>query len=462
MHNNIILQTDSYKVSHHKMYPPDTQYVYSYLEARGPTEQHGFPEVVFFGLQYYLKEYLEGQVVTKEKIDEAEEIFREHFGSDKIFNRAGWEYILEKHDGKLPVTIKAVPEGACIPRGQVLMTVENTDPQCYWLTNYLESLLVQVWYGTTIATQSREYKILLLDFMEKTSDDSTFIDFKLHDFGLRGSTSVESAGVGGCAHLISFKGTDTLPGIQVARRYYACPMAGYSIPASEHSTITAWGKDKELDAFTNILQQFPDGLVACVSDSYNIYQACSNYWGKMLKSQILQREGCLVVRPDSGEPRVSVIRTLNMLGEEFGYTTNKSRCKVLPPQIRVIQGDGIDFNSIKDIIHDMQRDQWSADNIAFGSGGGLLQKVNRDTCRFAFKCSSVNVGGSQRDVWKEPYDDSRKTSKRGKFKLIYEDNKFKTVRQLNPGNDLLVEVFRDGRILREWTLDEIRDLAFVD
>ncbi len=420
------------------------------------------PEVVFFGLQYYLKEYLVGQVVTEEKIDEAEEIFSLHFGNRNLFNRDGWEHILIKHDGRLPVSIKAIPEGTVVPRANVLMTIENTDPECYWLTNYLETLLVQVWYGCTIATQSREFKLLLLDFMDKTSDDVSMIDFKLHDFGFRGVSSVESAGVGGCAHLINFKGTDTVAGLIVARDYYNCSMAGYSIPASEHSTITAWGPEGELSAFDNMLTQYPEGLVACVSDSYNIHKACSDYWGKQLKDKILKRNGVLVVRPDSGEPRVTVIRTLEELGRAFGFVRNRKGFKVLPPQIRVIQGDGIDFESIKGIIDSMWREQWAADNIAFGSGGGLLQKVNRDTLRFAFKCSSVKINGMEKDVFKSPYDDSHKNSKRGRFKLLFENDKWRTAKESDPGEDIMNEVFRDGELLQDTSLDEIRDLAFVE
>ena len=229
--SNIILLTDSYKVSHHRQYPPGTQNVYSYFESRGGV----FPETVFFGLQYYLKQYLAGKVVTRERIDEAAELFSQHFGDADLFHRAGWELILERHGGRLPVVIRAVPEGTVAPVSNVLMTVENTDPDCFWLTNYLETLLVQVWYGSTVATQSRDMKRTLLESLEETGDP-TLVDFKLHDFGYRGVSSVETAGVGSAAHLINFLGTDTLAGIVVARDFYDCPMAGFSIPPAEHST----------------------------------------------------------------------------------------------------------------------------------------------------------------------------------------------------------------------------------
>src|ERR1700677_317826 len=147
--NNVIFTSDSYKVTHWKMYPPNTESVYSYFEAR--KRQDRFPTTIFFGLQYYLKEYLQGCRVTNTEIEEAETLFTKHLGDKNLFNRAGWERIRQKHTGHLPVSIKAVPEGTVVPRGNVLMTIENTDPECYWLPNYLETALVQVWYGSTIA-----------------------------------------------------------------------------------------------------------------------------------------------------------------------------------------------------------------------------------------------------------------------------------------------------------------------
>ena len=181
------------------------------------------------------------------------------------------------------------------------MTVENTDPELPWVTNYVETLLSMIWYPSTVATQSRYMRLRVLNYLEATGDTS-LIDFKVHDFGFRGSTSVESAGIGDSAHLVSFKGTDTFQGIRVARKYYGEPMAGFSIPAAEHSTITSWGYENEKDAYANMLKAFPTGLVAVVSDSYDIYNACREIWGKELKEAVLARDGVLVVRPDSGYP----------------------------------------------------------------------------------------------------------------------------------------------------------------
>ena len=459
LRDNPILRTDSYKVSHWRQYPPNTKTVYSYFESRGGR----FRDIVFFGLQYYLKRYFEGAVVTREHIDQAEALFREHFGDGGrgLFNRPAWEHIVEKHGGRLPVSIRAVPEGTVVPNHNVLMTIENTDPACYWLTNYLETLLVQTWYGCTVATQSREMKRLILKYLNETGTPDR-AGFMLHDFGFRGVSSVETAGVGGAAHLVNFLGTDTFEGIVVARNFYGEPMAGFSIPAAEHSTLTAWGKEREADAMANMLTQFPNGLVACVSDSFDIFQACGDIWGTQLRDEVLARDGTLVIRPDSGDPPTVLVEVLHILYEKFGGTINEKGFKTLDEHVRLIQGDAIDFDMIDKILSAMRKHGFSADNMAFGSGGGLLQKLNRDTLKFAFKCSAVEVDGRWQDVYKSPITDRGKQSKRGRLKLVRDENgELTTRREGEPGEDMLVEVFRDGRITTETTFADIRKRAAV-
>jgi nicotinamide phosphoribosyltransferase len=456
--NNIIYLTDSYKPSHYLQYPADSEYVYSYLESRGGW----FEDDVFVLLQLILHKYLAGVVVTQEKIDEAEELLSLHLPNVK-FNREGWEYILKVHKGKLPIQIKAVPEGTVVRGKNVLMTVVNTDPKCFWLTNYLESLLLHVWYPITVATLSREMKKTIGQGLLETGDISG-IDFKLHDFGFRGVSSVESAMIGGAAHLVNFMGTDTLIALPMLRRLYGARMAGFSIPASEQSTITSWGRQNEGKAFKNMLDSYPEGLVACVSDSYNIWEACENLWGTELKDQILNRNGTLVVRPDSGDPITVVPRVIDVLMSRFGFTINSKGYKVLPPQIRVIQGDGIAYDSIKTIVGAMISKGLSIDNVAFGSGGGLLQKVDRDSLKFAFKCSAIRINGEWADVYKEPVDDSFKKSKRGRMKLIKVDEEFATVHQ-NEYTDIpdeLETVFLNGEVTKTYTWDEIRARAAVN
>lgn len=453
-----MLLSDSYKISHYKQYPSGTTQIYSYFESRGGK----FPDVTFFGLQPILRQYLEGIVVTTEKIDEAEKLYSKHFTDPKLFYRKGWEYILEKHDGKLPVRIKAVAEGTSIPYSNVMLTIENTDANCFWLTNFLETLLVQVWYGSTVATQSRHIKKLILKFLNETGDPS-LIDFKLHDFGFRGVSSVESAAVGASAHLVNFKGTDTIAGLSFIQDFYNTDdVVGFSIPAAEHSTITAWGKEHEADAYKNMLEQYPEGLVAVVSDSYDIYNACSAIWGRELKEAVLKRNGTLVIRPDSGEPVEVILKVMNILGDQFGYEVNAKGYKVLNPKVRVIQGDGVNYESIGDILEALKKNNWSADNIAFGMGGGLLQKLDRDTEKFAFKCSNATVNGEERAVFKDPVTDTGKRSKRGKLKLIFENGTYKTVNANDLGEDLLQTVFENGRMIKQFTFEEVRKNASLN
>ena len=464
--DNIILLSDSYKVSHFVQYPPGTEVVYSYFESRGGK----FPDVLLFGLQYIIKRYFTGKVVTAAKIKEAEEYFKLHFGTTRNFNKAGWEYILEKYDGYLPVSIKAVPEGSIVPTHNVLLTCENTDPNCFWLTNFLETLLVQVWYPCTVATNSRRQRLLIEKWLRDTGceDVGSAADFKLHDFGFRGVSSVESSSIGGLAHLVNFRGTDTMSALVCGRQYYGCEMAGYSIPASEHSTMTSWGREGELDAFRNMLEQFPEGLVACVSDSWDVFNATKNFWGHELRDMILNRNGRLVIRPDSGDPPTVVVKCLELLGGPGGgfeaYITKTSTGhRLLPPQVRLIQGDAICYEMIDKIYSAMAAAGWAADNVGFGSGGALLQQMNRDTLKFAMKCSAVVVNGEEREVFKDPITDPGKKSKRGKLALVRDQQHgFVTVKQSELSENMkdeLVEVFRNGTLLVEYTLDEVRERA---
>ena len=455
--HNLILQTDSYKFTHWKQYPPGTENVYSYLESRGGM----FGQVVFFGLQYYLQKYLAGPVVTEDDVHEAQTFVDQHLGPG-MFNGEGWIHIVREHGGKLPVEIKAVEEGSIVDVQNVLMTIENTDPKCYWLTNYLETLLLKVWYPITVATLSRAIRKVFLTALER-SGDPALIDFKLHDFGYRGVSSEETAGIGAAAHLINFKGTDTVAGIRILQQYYKSEeMEGFSVPAAEHSTITSWGRENEVLAYSNMLTQFPQGIVAVVSDSYNVYEACEKLWGDVLHDKVLGREGTLVVRPDSGNPRETVLKVLEILGEKFSYQMNAKGYRVLNPKVRVIQGDGVNYWTIQDTLSAMNRAGWSADNITFGMGGALLQQLNRDTQKFAFKCSNITVGGADRDVFKDPVEGQDKVSKRGRLALHFSNGEWSTHRSI-PGqvdwDDRLRPVFRDGQVLFTQSVAQIRERA---
>jgi len=455
--SNLILNTDSYKQSHFLQYPDRTQKVFSYIESRGGE----YPETVFFGLQMFVKEYLL-KPITAADIDEAEEVSLAH---GMPFNRNGWEVVLNKYHGFLPIKIRAIPEGTVIPTHNALVTVENTgDDDTAFLTCFIETALLRaIWYPTTVATISHNIKKIIAHYLSETGDIAG-LPFKLHDFGARGVSSKESAGIGGLAHLVNFMGTDTMEALLYARRYYGEKMAGFSIPAAEHSTITSWGKEHEKDAYENMINKFSGQgkIYAVVSDSYDIYNAITNIWGGSLKKKVLESGGTLVVRPDSGNPAEVVLECAMRLKQTFGGKLNVKGFFVLNPAVRIIQGDGINEKSIKEILETFTKNGFSADNVAFGMGGALLQHMNRDTLKFAMKCSAVRIDYHYRDVFKNPVTDPGKKSKKGVLSTIrYEDNKFDTINTLDTNfqigdEEIMRDVYCNGKLLVDDTLAVIR------
>lgn len=453
MNTNLVMMTDSYKASHWKQYPKGTQQLYSYLESRGGK----YRETVFFGLQYLLKEYL-SKPITHEMIEEAVDFFEMH---GEPFNAEGWYYIANQLEGRLPVRIRAVPEGMVVPTQNVLMTCESTDPKVFWISSYIETMLMRMWYPITVATQSWHIKRIIMEYLIQTAENpEAEINFKLHDFGARGVSSGESAGIGGMSHLVNFMGSDTVEGVRFANHYYKNKMAAFSIPAAEHSTITSWGRENETEAYRNMLKQYgkTDKLLAIVSDSYDLYNAITNIWGGTLKDEVINSGATVIIRPDSGNPPDVVLRSLQLLEEKFGSSINHKGYKVLN-NVRVIQGDGINEDSIRQILEKAKAFGFSATNIAFGMGGALLQKVDRDTQKFAYKCSEVTVDGKARGVSKDPITDPGKRSKEGRLDLVHMQSRLQTVKGDRQLGSVMVDVFEDGKILKEWTLDQVRAQA---
>lgn len=407
--NNPILRSDSYKYSHFKQYPSGTTRILSYIEPRHT--KLNINEVVHFGTQIFIKDRLM-KPFTASDVKEAQAFMAEH---GEPFNYEGYMYIVEKHGGMFPVNISAVPEGMPVPLGCMMVKISNTDEQCSWATSMLETELLQaVWYGSTVATISRECKRIIKAAMERTGADLAGLPFKLHDFGYRGVSSPESAGIGGAAHLINFLGSDTIRGIVYANQFYNAGTAGFSIPAAEHSTITSWGKENEVDAYANMVDKFakPGAIFAVVIDSYNPFEAIQKMHERGLFDRVKNAGATMVLRPDSGDPHKMPLDVIRNLMNYVGFTTNQKCFDVLPPHIRVIQGDGITIDSIPVICNNMVTEGFSMDNLAFGMGGGLLQHCNRDTFGFAMKCSQIEVNGVPRDVYKET---PGKKSKRGDF-----------------------------------------------
>jgi nicotinamide phosphoribosyltransferase len=455
MNHNLILNTDSYKASHWLQYPPGMDGMFSYIESRGGL----YDRTVFFGLQTILKEYLTRRI-TNDDIAEAKELFAAH---GEPFNEAGWQYIVKEYGGRIPVTIRAVPEGTVVPVLNVLATVEATDPRCFWIGSYVETLLLRLWYPTTVATISWHIKQLIRRYLEETCDDpASQLPFKLHDFGARGVSSYESASIGGLAHLVNFRGTDTVAALLAALKYYGEPMAGFSIPAAEHSTITSWGRAGEEAAYRNMIRMYgkPGAIFACVSDSYDVYAAIEKLWGGSLKNEVINSGATLVIRPDSGYPADVVEKCARLAENAFGSTLNRRGFRVLN-HVRLIQGDGINQSSIGEILERLKHAGFSAENIAFGMGGALLQQMNRDTQKFAMKCSAARIDGHWSAVFKDPVTDPGKVSKRGRLDLVRNPSGRWVTCALNgsdpscPGSEL-VEVFRNGEIVTEWTLVQVR------
>jgi nicotinamide phosphoribosyltransferase len=454
--SNLILMTDSYKFSHWLQYPPKTTAMYSYLESRGGR----YSRTVFFGLQMLMKKYLETPV-TMENVNEAEAFAKGH---GVPFNREGWERVVNVHGGRLPIRIHAVPEGMVIPTNNILMSCESLDPECFWVVSWLETMLMRVWYPITVATQSWHIRGLIQEYLGRTSENpEAELPFKLHDFGARGVSSGESAEFGGAAHLVNFMGSDTVEGVVAANRYYKHPMAGYSIPAMEHSSVTSWGREGEANAYRNMLKHFakPGAIVACVSDSFDIYHTVEKIWGEQLKQEVLNSGATIVVRPDSGNPTAVVLKCLTLLEGKFGSSRTKNGYRVLN-NVRVIQGDGINEDSIREILETITRAGFSASNVAFGMGGALLQQVNRDTQKFAYKCSEITCQGQKIPVFKDPVTDPGKRSKSGRLDLTVSLGKYQTITGDNHPGSVMRVVYENGKVVKEYTLEEIRKNALTE
>lgn len=468
---NQILQTDAYKLTHYKQYPEKTEKVYSYLESRGGM----FDSTVFFGLQAILLDnYSNSRTenrITPKKVDEAEEVANQIFGY-KYFNREGWDLIVNEHQGLLPLKIKAVQEGTVVPTRNVLMTIENTDPRLPWLTNFVESQLLQVWYPITVATLSHEIKKLIKKYANQTGVDEVGV-CHLNDFGFRGTSSHQSASIGGAAHLLSFMGTDNLEAIRFIDNYYIDPQvsaASYalSVMATEHSTTTIYGEENEEKAYDRFIEITPDdAILSVVADSYDFFNAVDYIIGQKLMDKIITRKGRFIVRPDSGHPPHITVQCLDYLANRFpSKRVTKNGYKLLNEKVGIIYGDWMSYDMIEEVCQAMIEAGFAVhpDNVVFGMGGKLLQQVNRDTQKFAIKCSHAEIDGKPVDVFKRPKTDlAQKSSKRGKLKLIrIEDSKgenvFKTVPESHPGEDVLETVFLNGEVVKTQTFGEIKNI----
>jgi nicotinamide phosphoribosyltransferase len=448
---NIIINTDNYKHCHYSLYPRGTEYVSSYIESRGGE----FPVTMFVGLQAFIREYLM-HPITLEDIDEAEFTEREQ---GMHFNRDNWLGILNDHGGYLPVEIEAVPEGTVLPIKNVLVQVINTDPKYWWATSFFETALLRaVWYPTTVGTISWLAKQQVKQAFKQTSDNGHLVRHILHDYGARGVSSMESAGLGGLAHLVNFSQSDTVPGILAAKKYYNAVDPSNSGPNSEHAGFCAWGRENEAAAMRNMLELYAEnGVALLLTDTYDHENAVKNIIGGELKEMVESFPGLVGIRPDSGDVVQVTADTTEWLMDAFGYTTNSKGYKVLPDFVRVVQGDGVRRDSLPKVFIELERRGLSAENAVFGMGGGLLQHCNRDTMEFGMKANAACVNGEWRSISKSPVYDSMKVSKAGRLALQYIDGDYRTVPRdsIPPEENVLAPVFRNGQLLKKWDFAEL-------
>ena len=530
--DNFILQTDSYKMTHHLLLPEGMQEAYAYMEPRGGE----MPYSVMFGLQYYIKKYLAGVRITPEKIEAARKMNIAHFGFD-CFNDKMWYHIWEKHGGMLPLEIKAVPEGTPVAIKNVLMTIRNTDDKCSALTNITETLLLKLWAPNTIAAYARIVRTLIMKYHAMSSDAPQWlVNFMHHDFGYRGVSSEETARILGAAALSSgFVGTDTMGALVFCKEYYNEECAGFSVIASEHSVHCSYGaRDKEPCSYKHIIEEVkrvcadvkPSSgviILSLVSDTYNIYNVVkriipglrsefigwTNNYGIPIK---------IVVRPDSGDPatvlfgykqaesntrketvvelvnyedpkskeEIKTIETadriaadmkitllqaaelvdkgvLQILFDEFGFTTNSKGFRVLHSQVGVLQGDGVSYKMMQKMYRIMIFLKIDIMNVVFGSGGKYLQAHDRDEQGYATKVIHVIIDGNGMCVQKNPITDAGKKSKKGYLKLIRTGPTWKDYITLQQGDsgydtaiDILVTVFLNGYLMVEYDFVDIR------
>eukprot|EP01080_Neovahlkampfia_damariscottae_P003703 gene3703-6592_t len=418
----ISVMTDSYKAGHFAQYPESLKMV-AYGEFRKPYKGLESDErLVFYGMRYFVETYLYKQW-TLEDVDAADKFYKTHNAGNTPFPypKDLFEKFVKENNGYFPVRLEALPEGSCI-YPHIPVYVITAEKEYSRLCTFLETLLTQVWYPTTVCTLSRKSKQIISDYFDKTCDEDAMwkLPSRLHDFGFRGCSGLEQSVLGGCAHLLNFEGSDTM-----SAGYYAQyklnngkPVAT-SIPATEHSVMTSWRNETE--AIENMIEHFGNGVFACVMDSYDYSYALSNIL-PTIKDKKNEKGGWMVVRPDSGDPVESVLMGLEACAKVFGTVKNKKGYLVIQGA-SVIQGDGINVHTIKDILEAAEKKGFAAENMAFGMGAGLLQKLNRDTMSFATKlCYIQYADGSERDVMKMPLTDLTKFSLPGLLKVEKDKN----------------------------------------
>lgn len=477
---NPLLLTDGYKLDHRRQYPDGTTLVYSNWTPRR-SRLEGVDEVVFFGLQYFIKKYiLEDfeQYFFKQPKEKVVNAYTRRVNNYLGPNKVGTQHIEALHDlGFIPMVFKALPEGASVPLRVPVFTIYNTRPEFFWLTNYFETLLsAAIWLPCTSATIAKQYRKILNRYAGETSSQSGFVDWQGHDFSMRGMAGIEAGLTSAAAHLLSFTGTDTIPAIDFLETYYNADveqeLVGGSVAATEHSVMCMGTTDGEFETFKRLITDvYPAGIVSIVSDTWDLWRVLTEYLPR-LKSEILNRDGKVVIRPDSGDP-VDILcgnpgaeneherkGVIALLWEVFGGVVNAKGYRELLPCIGAIYGDSITLNRAVAICERLKQNGYASTNVVLGIGSFTYQYNTRDTFGFAMKATYGEVNGEGREIFKDPVtDDGTKRSAKGLIKIVRENDQYKMMDQVSwteEANGELKEVFRDGKLLIDWTLQQVR------
>ncbi len=478
---NPLLFTDGYKVDHRRQYPKGTSLVYSNWTPR-KSRVEGIEEVVFFGLQYFLKKYLIEEFEENFFKKDKEAILKKYSRRINNYlgaNAVGIDHIAALHDlGYIPMKFKALPEGVSVPIKVPMFTMYNTLPEFFWLTNYFETILsTTVWLPCNSATLAKQYRKILDKYAEETSSNPEFVDYQAHDFSMRGMAGLEAALISSAGHLLSFKGTDTIPCIDFLEEYYNTnsdlEIVGNSVAATEHSVMSMGTNTGEEETFKRLIcEVYPNGIVSVVSDTWDLWKVLTEYLPN-LKEEVLAREGKLVIRPDSGDP-VKIIcgndqgkseaerkGVIELLWDIFGGEINEKGYKELDPHIGAIYGDSITLERAVDICEGLKQKGFASTNVVLGIGSFTYQYNTRDTFGFAMKATYGEVNGEGRDIYKNPVtDDGTKKSAKGLIKIVKENGTYKLIDQVSweeEGEGELKTVYEDGKLLIDQTLSEIRE-----
>lgn len=482
---NPLLMTDGYKTGHHKMYPKNTTLVYSNYTCRNTRYMNEYAkDVVVFGTQYiikYIDELYKNYFFNRPKdevIGEAKKYLSSYLMSD--YDVSHFEKL---HDlGYLPIEIKSLPEGTITTQGIAVLTIKNTHPDFYWVTNFLETLIsTLLWKPIHSASLAYGYKKLLLKYAYETDKNNIwFVDFQGHDFSFRGMQSPEAAVSSGMGFAISFKGSDTIPILNAIPIYYKDEDSVFSVNATEHSVMCSGSKEGEIETFKRLLQTFPKGILSVVSDTWDLWKVCTEYL-PVLKEEILARDGKLVIRPDSGDPVeiicgnptiiIAPIGTqqysegkgiIELLWDTFGGTVNEQGYKVLDSHIGAIYGDSITLERAEQICERLKAKGFASTNIVLGVGSYSMGYATRDSQGGAVKSTYVEINGVGQDIFKDPItDNGTKKSAKGLLKVYKENDVLKLKDQVSKEEEkegLLESVYKNGFILKETSFSEIRNL----